>query len=128
MTTKQAKENIMKNWRANYTADHMDNHNKEVFLLNAMEQLENIAKDEFVNEYTNELKQRNRIIAVLLDKLGGQARVFDYELLNLPEKSEGELTSYRAALVNAEMFSSIAAELGLNEYLLLSRGERKLSA
>lgn len=43
MTIKQAKENIMKNWRANYTADHMDNHDKEVFLLNAMEQLADIA-------------------------------------------------------------------------------------
>lgn len=43
MTTKEAKENIMKNWRANCTADRMDNHDKEVFLLNAMEQLADIA-------------------------------------------------------------------------------------
>ncbi len=34
MNIKEAKDNIMKNWRANYTADHMDNHDKEVFLLN----------------------------------------------------------------------------------------------
>ncbi|KKU51239.1 MAG: ribonuclease III [Candidatus Ryanbacteria bacterium RIFCSPHIGHO2_12_FULL_47_12b] len=42
-----------------------------------------------------------------------------------PEKPEGELTSLRAALVNAEMLAAIASGLGLNNYLLLSRGEKK---
>ena len=46
MTTKQAKENIMNNWRANYANDHQDNHNREVFLLNAMEQLEQVIRKE----------------------------------------------------------------------------------
>jgi len=38
---------------------------------------------------------------------------------------EGELTSWRAALVNAEMLSKKAKELGLNEDILLSKGEAK---
>lgn len=38
---------------------------------------------------------------------------------------EGELTNWRAALVNAVMLSSIAADLGLEDYLYLSRGEAK---
>lgn len=38
---------------------------------------------------------------------------------------EGELTNWRAALVNAIMLSGIAAELGLEDYLYLSRGEAK---
>lgn len=38
---------------------------------------------------------------------------------------EGELTSWRAALVNAKILSTIASNLGLNEFLLLSRGEAK---
>lgn len=42
-----------------------------------------------------------------------------------PAKTEGELTSYRAALVNAVMLGGIAAGLGMNECLLLSRGEQK---
>ncbi|MBI2582954.1 ribonuclease III [Candidatus Azambacteria bacterium] len=42
-----------------------------------------------------------------------------------PEKPEGELTNLRAALVNAEMLGEVAIELGLNDYLLLSRGEAK---
>lgn len=42
-----------------------------------------------------------------------------------PEKPEGELTSIRAALVNAEILAGIAADLALGDYLLLSRGEKK---
>lgn len=42
-----------------------------------------------------------------------------------PDKAEGELTNWRAALVNAKMLSQVAEELGLNEFLLLSRGETK---
>jgi len=42
-----------------------------------------------------------------------------------PDKPEGELTSFRAALVNSKMLSEIAVELGINEFLLLSRGEAK---
>jgi ribonuclease III len=42
-----------------------------------------------------------------------------------PQKSEGELTNWRAALVNARMLASVSKELGFNEFLLLSRGEAK---
>ena len=42
-----------------------------------------------------------------------------------PEKPEGELTSLRAALVNSKMLSSVAVDIELNDYLLLSRGEAK---
>lgn len=42
-----------------------------------------------------------------------------------PDKPEGELTSLRAALVNSQMLSIAATDLGLNGFLLLSRGEAK---
>ena len=42
-----------------------------------------------------------------------------------PKKSEGELTNWRAALVNAKQLSELASELGFNEFLLLSKGESK---
>ena len=42
-----------------------------------------------------------------------------------PASAEGELTSLRAALVNAVMLSEIAGGLDFNSYLLLSRGEAK---
>src|SRR5205814_3196412 len=39
--------------------------------------------------------------------------------------SEGELTNFRSALVNYKMLSSIASRLGLEQFLLMSRGEAK---
>ena len=42
-----------------------------------------------------------------------------------PEKPEGELTSFRAALVNSKMLADVAADIGLNEFMLLSHGEAK---
>src|SRR3989339_1413614 len=44
-----------------------------------------------------------------------------------PEKAEGDLTNWRAALVNAKMLTSVAEELGFNDYLLLSKREKKES-
>lgn len=38
---------------------------------------------------------------------------------------EGELTSWRSALVNGEMLAQIAKELEVEKYLLMSRGEAK---
>ena len=42
-----------------------------------------------------------------------------------PKKSEGELTNWRAALVNAKMLFKTAQDLDFNSFLLLSRGEAK---
>ncbi len=49
-------------------------------------------------------------------------------LFNNYEEPEGELTSWRAALVNTKMLSQVARGLGFNEYLLLSKGEEKDSS
>lgn len=38
---------------------------------------------------------------------------------------EGEMTNWRAALVNANILSKITGEFDLNDYILLSRGEAK---
>jgi ribonuclease-3 len=51
--------------------------------------------------------------------------VTEYLYKNYPDKNEGELTNWRAALVNARMLSEIARNLGFNDFLLLSRGEEK---
>lgn len=42
-----------------------------------------------------------------------------------PTKPEGELTAYRAALVNTHSLAETAEALGMNDMLLLSKGERK---
>ena len=45
-----------------------------------------------------------------------------YQSYPLPE---GELTNLRSAIVRGEMLSKIALEMGIEPYLLLSRGEKK---
>jgi len=42
-----------------------------------------------------------------------------------PEKNEGDLTSVRSALVNAQTCAEVAKKLDINDYLLLSKGEAK---
>lgn len=41
------------------------------------------------------------------------------------DNPEGELTSFRAALVNGDMLGKIGHDLGLQDFLLMSRGEAK---
>lgn len=42
-----------------------------------------------------------------------------------PQKNEGDLTSYRAGLVNTSTLSTVATGLNMNDYLRLSKGEAK---
>ncbi len=42
-----------------------------------------------------------------------------------PESSEGELTAVRAALVNYQSMARLAVELGLGEYIRMSKGEAR---
>lgn len=51
--------------------------------------------------------------------------VTKYLFKEFPEKPEGELTSLRAALVNSDTLSKVAKDLGMNDFLLLSKGEKK---
>ena len=51
--------------------------------------------------------------------------VTEYLYSKYPDKPEGELTAWRAALVNTKMLSSIGRELNFSDYLLLSHGEAK---
>jgi len=51
--------------------------------------------------------------------------VTEYLFNHFPETPEGDLTNWRASLVNAKMLADIAKEIGLESYLYLSRGEAK---
>ncbi len=46
-------------------------------------------------------------------------------LYNNYDNPEGELTNWRAALVNSKMLAKLAKQVGLEDYLYLSRGEAK---
>ena len=51
--------------------------------------------------------------------------VTEYLFKNFPDTPEGDLTNWRASLVNSKMLSQIANEIKLEKYLYLSRGESK---
>ena len=51
--------------------------------------------------------------------------VTDYLYKKYPSYTEGELTSIRSALVNAIIISEVGSEIGMNDFLLLSKGEAK---
>ncbi len=51
--------------------------------------------------------------------------VTDYLFRSYPSSPEGELTAYRSAIVNAVIIAEVAQALGMNDYLLLSKGEAK---
>jgi len=51
--------------------------------------------------------------------------VTDFLYKRYPSYTEGELTALRSALVNAVIISEVALHIGMNDFLLLSKGEAK---
>lgn len=51
--------------------------------------------------------------------------ITEYLYQEFPDKPEGDLTSIRAALVNANILGDIASDIGVNNFLYLSRGEAR---
>ena len=49
----------------------------------------------------------------------------DYLFKSYPDKPEGEMTGWRASLVNSNILSDTAREMGFEKFLLLSSGEAK---
>jgi len=78
----------------------------------------------FLNENPGFKLSHNERLEFLGDAVLEQV-VTEYLFLNYPDKSEGILTSWRAALVNSKMLARVAKELGFEDFLLLSQGEAK---
>jgi ribonuclease III len=51
--------------------------------------------------------------------------VTEYLYLSFPDTPEGDLTNWRASLVNAKMLYEVARELGIEDGLYLSKGESR---
>lgn len=78
----------------------------------------------YLNEHRGEVSNHNERLEFLGDAvLELVVTHFLYE--KFPEKPEGDLTAFRAALVNAVTLSEVASSIGMNDYLLLSKGEAK---
>lgn len=78
----------------------------------------------YLNEHKEIILQHNERLEFLGDAVLELA-VTDYLFHKYPDKDEGDLTAFRAALVNAVTLSEVAADLKMNDYLLLSKGESK---
>ena len=78
----------------------------------------------YLNEHKRFPLPHNERIEFLGDAVLELA-VTDFLFRKYPDKTEGDLTSYRSALVNTDMLANTGDELGINDYLLLSKGEAK---
>ena len=78
----------------------------------------------YINENPNTGFSHNERLEFLGDAVL-ELIVTDFLYKKYPTYTEGELTSLRSALVNAIIISEIASEIGMNDYLLLSKGEAK---
>lgn len=90
----------------------------------------NLLKQAFIHRsYINENPRTGLAHNERLEFLGDavlELIVTDFLYKKYPNKQEGDLTSYRAALVNAQIIGSIAMnDLGMNDFMLLSKGEAK---
>ena len=77
----------------------------------------------YLNENPNWRLDHNERLEFLGDAVL-ELVVTEYLYKNYPNP-EGEMTNWRAALVNAVILSKITGEFDLNDYILLSRGEAK---
>lgn len=78
--------------------------------------------------YINENRTSNLAHNERLEFLGDavlELVITDYLYHKLKDAPEGELTSLRSALVNADTCARVATALGANDFLLLSKGEAK---
>ena len=78
----------------------------------------------YLNENRGEWREHNERLEFLGDAIL-ELVVTEFLFAKYPDKPEGDLTSYRAALVNTTSISDAATKLGMNEFLLLSRGEAR---
>lgn len=78
----------------------------------------------YLNEHREYSGSHNERLEFLGDAVLELAAT-DFLYKKFPAKPEGELTSYRAALVNTVSLAGSAQTLGVNDYLLLSKGESR---
>ncbi len=78
----------------------------------------------YINENPGEKISHNERLEFLGDAVL-ELIVTDFLYKKYTQYTEGELTALRSALVNAVIISEVALDIGMNDYLLLSKGEAK---
>ena len=85
--------------------------------------LESLTHRSYINENPGWRLDHNERMEFLGDAVL-ELSVTDHLYRNYPNP-EGELTNWRAAIVNAVILAKISAKFDLNDYIMLSRGEAK---
>ncbi len=75
-----------------------------------------------LNEKKNKDLKHNERLEFLGDAVL-ELIISEYLFHKYPERPEGELTSFRAAIVNTSSLAEVSKELGIGEHLLMSKGE-----
>ncbi len=78
----------------------------------------------YLNEHRDATWEHNERLEFLGDAVL-ELVVTDYLFRKFADKPEGELTAIRAALVNTTSLSATSERLGINQFLLMSKGEAK---
>lgn len=78
----------------------------------------------YLNEHREATQEHNERYEFLGDAVL-ELVITDFLFNKYPEKPEGELTAIRAALVNTVSIAEVSTQLGVNDYLLLSKGEER---
>ncbi len=86
--------------------------------------IEALTHRSYLNEHREYAGSHNERLEFLGDAVLELA-VTSFLFEKFPTKAEGDLTVYRAALVNTSSLSESAQALGISEFLLLSKGESR---
>ena len=78
----------------------------------------------YLNENRDAVHAHNERLEFLGDAVL-ELVITDFLYHKYPDKPEGELTAVRAALVNTISLAEASTKLGINDYLLMSKGEAK---
>ena len=78
----------------------------------------------YLNENRSVSREHNERLEFLGDAVL-ELVITEFLFEKYPDRPEGELTAFRAALVNTQSISEAAQKLDMNEFMLLSRGESK---
>ncbi|MEA1963098.1 MAG: ribonuclease III [Patescibacteria group bacterium] len=78
----------------------------------------------YINEHSNFELGHNERLEFLGDAVL-EIIVTEHLFKNFPDTPEGELTNWRASLVNSKMLALVASEIKLEKFLYLSKGESK---
>lgn len=86
--------------------------------------IEALTHRSYLNEHREYTGSHNERLEFLGDAVLELAAT-DFLFKKFPASPEGELTAYRAALVNTVSLAESSQALGVNDFLLLSKGESK---